>query len=278
MKLIRGIKRLCKAVCGIALIILLSGCSKNTEVSKNKLRVGMECAYAPFNWIQPNFEEGAIKISGGWYASGYDVYIAKYLAERLEKDLEIVKVEWDGLLPSLTSGKIDAIIAGMSATEERKQSIDFTDSYYDSHIVVVLKKGSKYENARSIDEFAGAKITGQIGTLHYRFIDQMKNVDKQVPMDDFSSIISSLNAGKIDGYVSEKPAALTALHMNPSLTYIDFEEGKGFKYDLEDVQIAIGVKKGSSLKDEFNMVLKDISEEMKNELMEKAVENSCKID
>ncbi len=278
MKCIKSIIKLCGAVCGIGLALLLTGCSRNTEASKDKLKVGMECSYAPFNWIQPNFEEKAVKISGGWYASGYDVYIAQHIAKCLGKELEIVKVEWDGLLPSLTSGKIDAIIAGMSATEERKQSIDFTDSYYNSHIVIVLKKGSRYENAKSIDEFAGAKVTGQIGTLHYNFIDQMKGADKQVPMDDFSSIISSLNAGKIDCYVSEKPAALTAVHMNPSLTYIDFEEGKGFKYSQEDVQIAIGIRKGSSLKDKLNEVLADISEETKNELMEKAVKKSCIVD
>ena len=259
----------------IVALVFLAGCSGNNSVSENKFKVGMECSYAPFNWIQPNFERGAVKISGGWYANGYDVYIAKHLSIALGKELEIVKVEWDGLLPALTSGKIDAIIAGMSETEERKQSIDFTDSYYNSHIVIVLKKGSKYETAQSINDFKDAKVTGQIGTLHYDFIDQMQGVDKQVPMEDFSSIISSLNAGKIDCYVSEKPAALTAVHMNPNLTYIDFEKGKGFKQSKEGTTIAIGVRKGSELKDKINDVLNNLSEEDRNALMDHAVEKSC---
>ncbi len=271
MKLIKLISR----ICIVLALAFLTGCSVTDSVSKHKFKVGMECSYAPFNWIQPNFKSGSVKISGGWYANGYDVYIATRIADALGKELEIVKVEWDGLLPALTSGKIDAIIAGMSATQERKQSIDFTDSYYTTHIVIVLKKGSKYENAKSINDFKDAKITGQIGTLHYELINQMRGVDKQVPMEDFSSIISSLNAGKIDCYVSEKPAALTAVHMNPNLTYIDFEEGKGFQQTEQGMNVSIGVRKGSELREKINEILKDISEEDRDKLMQCAVKGSC---
>ena len=210
----------------IVLAVLFSGCgSDSPQNNKEKFRVGMECAYAPFNWIQPNNSNGAIGIPGGWYACGYDVYMAKRIAQALDKELEIVKVDWDGLLPALTSGKIDAIIAGMSATEERKQTIDFTDNYYDSDIVVVTKKDSAYSGAKSLMELNGAKITGQLSTVHYNLIDQIPNVNKQTAMEDFSAMISAVTAGKIDGYVSEKPAAMVAVYTNPSLTYIDFEKG-----------------------------------------------------
>ena len=213
----------------IVLAVLFSGCgSDSPQNNKEKFRVGMECAYAPFNWIQPNNSNGAIGIPGGWYACGYDVYMAKRIAQALDKELEIVKVDWDGLLPALTSGKIDAIIAGMSATEERKQTIDFTDNYYDSDIVVVTKKDSAYSGAKSLMELNGAKITGQLSTVHYNLIDQIPNVNKQTAMEDFSAMISAVTAGKIDGYVSEKPAAMVAVYTNPSLTYIDFEKGKGY--------------------------------------------------
>jgi ABC-type amino acid transport substrate-binding protein len=264
---------------GLILVFILTvftgfaGCSNNLSSDKNKLKVGMECAYAPFNWIQPTSDHGAVEISGGWYACGYDVYIAKMIAEKMGKELEIVKIDWDGLLPALTSGKIDAIIAGMSATEERRQAIDFTNNYYTSNIVVVLKKDGPYASAKSIDDFKGARITGQLSTVHYTLIDQMTGVEKQVPMEDFPSMISAVNAGKIDGYISEKPAALTAVYTNPTLTYIEFEEGKGFKYSQDDVAIAIGVRQGSELKNEINSVLTTINEDTKNELMNEAVEN-----
>lgn len=255
------------------IVTILTGCANQWSSDENKLKVGMECAYAPFNWIQPTNKYGAVKISGGWYACGYDVYMAKKIAEKMGKELEIVKIDWDGLLPALTSGKIDAIIAGMSATEERKQAIDFTNNYYTSNIVVVLKKDSLYASAKSINDFKDARITGQLSTVHYTFIDQMPGVDKQVPMEDFSSMVSAVNAGKIDGYISEKPAALTAVYTNPKLTYIEFEEGKGFKYSQDEVAIAIGVKKGSNLKNQINSVLSTIDEKTKDDLMNEAVKN-----
>ena len=123
---------------------------------------------------------GGVKIDGNAeYAGGYDVEIAKKIAEGLGKELVIVKTEWDGLVPALISGKIDAIIAGMSPTEERKETIDFSDNYYTSNFVMVVKKGSPYEGATSIQDFRGAKITGQLNTSHYGVIDQIKGVKKQ---------------------------------------------------------------------------------------------------
>ncbi len=260
------------SIIAIIFVAFCSGCSlSNPEKSKEKFRVGMECSYAPFNWIQPINSNGAVRISGGWYACGYDVYMARKIANALGKELEIVKVDWDGLLPALTSGKIDAIIAGMSATEERKQTIDFTDNYYDSNIVVVTKKSSCYANAKTLNDLSDAKITGQLSTVHYNLIDQIPGVDKKTAMEDFSAMISAVTAGKIDGYISEKPAAMVAVYTNPSLTYIDFENGKGFNFSQDDVAIAIGLKKGSPLKNDINTVLKDIDLETREELMRQSV-------
>ena len=273
-------KRFKNSIIFLLVVILFSGISilfskfkvKSTS-DQNTLKVGMECAYAPFNWIQPNGNNGAVKISGGWYACGYDVYMAKMIAEKMGKKLEIVKIDWDGLLPALTSGKIDAIIAGMSATPERRRAIDFTNNYYTSNIVVVLKKNSPYISARSLSDLEGARITGQLSTVHYDLIDQIPGVKKKTAMEDFSSMVSAVNAGKVDGYVSEKPAAMTAVYTNPSLTYIEFDPDQGFKFSQDDVAIAIGVRKGNKLKDEINEVLSSIDEQTKTELMNEAVKN-----
>lgn len=119
--------------------------SEAPETTNGTLRVGMECAYAPFNWT--DMEEpsiGAVPISSqgseGLYANGYDVQIAQYIANRLGMKLEIYAITWDGLLPALQSGTVDAIIAGMSPTAEREEEIDFTDVYYSSNLVIIYKK------------------------------------------------------------------------------------------------------------------------------------------
>ena len=255
-------------------LLCFSGCTKDKDNERPVLKVGMECSYAPFNWIQPNDHYGAVRVAPGWYAGGYDVYMAKLVAENMGRALKIVKIDWDGLLPALTSGKIDAIIAGMSATEDRKRSMDFTDNYYDSDIVIVVKKEGKYTNAKSLEDFGGAKITGQLSTVHYDlFIDQIPGVEKQVAMEDFSAMVSAVNAGKVDGYVSEKPSAMVAAYTNPNLKYIEFEKGKGFNFSQDEVSIAIGVKKGNSIREEMNAALSMINGETRTHLMETAVEH-----
>ena len=109
------------------------------------LKVGMECAYAPFNWTdmgEPTVNAVPISSQGseGMYANGYDVQIAQYIANKLNMKLEIYAITWDGLLPAVQSGTVDAIIAGMSPTAEREEEIDFTDVYYSSNLVVIYKK------------------------------------------------------------------------------------------------------------------------------------------
>ena len=106
------------------------------------LTVGMECAYAPYNWTQMDDSNGAVPISNvpGSYANGYDVQIAQYIANRLGLKLEIYAMEWDSLIPAVNSGAIDAIVAGMSPTAERSEQLDFTDTYYESNLVVIIRK------------------------------------------------------------------------------------------------------------------------------------------
>ncbi len=238
--------------------------------------IGMEVNYAPFNWSQSTDKNGAVPVSNspGEYATGYDVWLAQKLCDKLGVKLEIVKTEWDGLPPALESGKIDGILAGMSPTAERRKTIDFTDYYYKSDLVMVVRKDGPYAKAKSLEDFAGAKITGQLNTFHYEVIDQIPNVKKQTALADFPTMITSLSAGKIDGYVSESPGAMAAVVANPSLAYTVFDQGKGFKFTPDDISIAIGLAKDSPARERINEGLSEIPEEERGEAMGKYIELS----
>lgn len=241
--------------------------------AKETLRVGMEVGYAPFNWYQKDDKHNAVKIPSG-YANGYDVQIAKLIAQKLDRELVIVPSDWDSLLgPALNSSKIDLVIAGMSPTSERRKSIDFTNSYYESDIVVVVKKDSKYAKAKTLNDFNLARITGQLNTLHYGLIDQLNGAAKQVAMENFPAMIVALNSNKIDGYIAEKPSALSASFSDPNISFIEFND-KGFEYDKNEVNVAIGVKKGNvKLLEDVNEALLGISKEVREKLMEDSIKN-----
>jgi putative lysine transport system substrate-binding protein len=266
----------------LSVILLLTGCGSSskpetkapaaTSGGNGTFKVGMEAGYAPFNWTQMDASNGGVKIEGSAeYAGGYDVEIAKKIAAGLGKELVIVKTEWDGLVPALTSGKIDAIIAGMSPTAERKQTIDFSNIYYKSDLVMVVKKGGKYEGATSIQDFKGAKITAQLNTFHYSVIDQIKGVAKQPAMDNFPAMRVALESGMIDGYVSERPEGVSASAANKNFKMVEFKEG--FVTSEDDTAIAVGVAKGSPLTSKINEILAGISEKDRTSIMDTAIKN-----
>lgn len=256
----------------IMLIIptVLVGCGSSN--GDDTLVVGLEAGYPPFNWTQMDDSNGGVKIQGtSEYAGGYDVEIAKRIAEGLGKELVVEKIEWSGLLPALESGVIDVIAAGMSPTAERKESIDFSDNYYKSDLVMVVRKGSEYENATSIHDFSGAKITAQQETFHYTVIDQINGVIKDTEMTDFTAMRVALESGIIDGYVSERPEGISASAANENFAMVVFEDG--FETSDDDTAIAVGVVKGSELTEQINEVLAGISEEERQDIMDQAIEN-----
>jgi putative lysine transport system substrate-binding protein len=206
------------------------------------------------------------------FADGYDVQIAKKIATALGVELEIKPIEWEGLIPALESGEIDMIIAGMSPTEKRKLSIDFSDTYFDSNLVMVVKKDGAYANATSIQDFASAKITGQLNTFHYDVIDQINGVKKETALADFSALIQSLASGAIDGYVCEKPGAISAVASNPNFMYVEFSEGNGFTYDPTSSSISVGVRQGSNLVQSINFAISSLTTEDKEAMMTAAIE------
>jgi ABC-type amino acid transport/signal transduction systems, periplasmic component/domain len=253
-----------------------AGCGKNKaseeKTKEETFKIGLEAGYAPFNWTQMDDSNGGVKIDGSAeYAGGYDIEIAKKIAKGLGKKLVVVKTEWDGLVPALASGKIDAIIAGMSPTAERKKTIDFSDNYYKSNLVMVVKKGGKYEGATSIQDFKNAKITAQLNTFHYTVIDQIQGVSKQTAMDNFPAMRVALESGMIDGYVSERPEGVSAEAANSNFKMVEFKTG--FKTSDDDTAIAVGVAKGSKLTPKINEILSGISEDERTKIMDTAIKN-----
>ncbi|BCP62536.1 ABC transporter substrate-binding protein/permease [Streptococcus suis] len=257
----------------ILLLSLLAVFSITTGVKADEyLRVGMEAAYAPFNWTQEDDSNGAVPIEGtNQFANGYDVQVAKKIAESMNKELLVVKTKWEGLVPALTSGKIDMIIAGMSPTEERKKEIAFSDSYYTSIPTLVVRSDSQYADATSLLDFAGAKITAQQGVYLYDLIDQIEGADKQTAMGDFSQIRQALEAGVIDAYVSERPEGRTAEAANKAFKMVELTDG--FETNAEDVTIAVGMRKDDTRITQVNEVLAAFSEADQIALMDNMIEN-----
>lgn len=257
----------------VGAVFCFTGCQNKKDDSK--LYVGMECGYAPFNYTQTDASNGAVKISNAdGYANGYDVMIAKKIAEALGKELVIVKYKFEALIPAVNAKSLDMIIAGMSPTADRKEAIDFSDAYYTSQLVIVVRKAEyegKYANATKLADFKGAKIAAQIGTFHNDALQAQAGkygILPQTPMSDFPALINALKTGAIDGYVAEEPGAKADCAANEELTYISLKNNvTGFSASPEDVQIAIGLIKNSSIKDQINAALKKISAEERVKMM-----------
>ena len=253
-------------------LLLLSFGFANRAQADEYLRIGMEAAYAPFNWTQDDDKNGAVKIEGtNQYANGYDVQIAKQVAKALGKKPLVVKTSWNGLIPALTSGKLDMIIAGMSPTAERKKEIAFSNSYYTSEPVVLVNKDGSYANAKTLKDFKGAKITSQQGVYLYNLISQLTGAKQETAMGDFAQMRQALESGVIDGYISERPEALTAESANSKFKMIQFK--KGFEVNEEDATIAIGMRKNDNRLEQVNAAIAKISSKDQVALMDKMIQN-----
>ncbi|MBP7349080.1 MAG: transporter substrate-binding domain-containing protein, partial [Butyrivibrio sp.] len=198
-------------------------------VKPGKLRVAMECAYAPYNWTQPDDANGGVKIAESVdYANGYDVMMAQKIADSLGLTLEIVKLDWDSLIPAVQSGTVDCVIAGQSITAEREESVDFSDPYFYASIVTLVKSSSKYASAASIADLSGAKATSQINTIWYdKCIPQIPGVSIQPAQKTAPQMLVALDSGATDIVVTDMPTAKAALIAYPDMKLLDFSGTKG---------------------------------------------------
>ena len=246
-----------------------------TGVEDGVLTVGMECAYAPYNWTQMDDSNGAVPISNvpGAYANGYDVMIAQKICEANGWQLEIVSSAWDSLCPAVQSGTMDANIAGQSMTADRMQEVDMAGPYYYATIVCVTTKDSPYASATSIADLAGGKCTAQSGTIWYdSCLPQIPDGNILPAQESAPAMLVALEAGKCDAVVTDMPTGMAALVAYPDFKLLDFAGTEGdFEVSEEEINIGISVKKDSPLTAQLNEALKDLTTDDFDSMMEEAI-------
>ena len=239
----------------VASLFLLSACgsssSKDTSLSdvkdKGTLVVAMNPEFAPF--------EFKTLVDGKDTIVGADVEIAKAIADELGVDVKFSSMSFNNVLASLQSGKADIAISGISATAERKKAYDFSDSYYESENVVLIRKTDvdKYTDTDSLD---GLSVGTQKGTIQETVASEQLTGAKVVSLTQNSEMINELKNSQIEAVVLEKPIAEGYVANNSDLTISNIT----LTSDDTDAY-AVALPKGSTkLKNKINKVIKKLKE------------------
>ncbi len=233
------------AVGALAVLIAFSTTAAYSQEAK-KIRIGVEGAYPPFSQIDT---DGKLK--------GFDIDIANALCAELKAECVMVQQEFDAMIPGLLSRKIDAVIASMSITEERKKSVDFSDKYYQTPARFVAKAGSKLEV--SVAGLKGKRIGVQRTTIHDRFATATFTQSEIVRYTKQDDAFLDLTAGRLDGALVDLMAANAGFLQTPA--------GKGFAFlgpiysdpKFFGVGAGIAVRKADiALRDRLNVAIKAI--------------------
>lgn len=244
-------------------------------VEDGVLTVGMECAYAPYNWTQTDDSNGAVPIvnNPGSYANGYDVMIAQRICDTYGWELEIQSIGWEGLIPALQAGTIDAVIAGQSMTAERMEQVDMAGPYFYASIVCVTKADSEQAAAKGISELTGT-CTAQTGTIWYdSCLPQIAGAEIMPESETAPAMIMAVASGTVDFICTDMPTALGACATYSDLTILDFTGTEDdFTVDEGEINIGISVLKGNTeLKDAIDTVMAPLNADIFNALMNQAI-------
>jgi ABC-type amino acid transport substrate-binding protein len=217
------VKRLLSAFAAAAVLVGAAGMAPAS--ADDVLRIGVEGAYPPFSWKEP---DGTLK--------GFDIDIAMALCDKMGRQCELVEQDWDGIIPALLAKKYDAIVASMSITEERKKRVDFTDKYYHEPAKFVAAKDAGLE--ATPEGLAGKSVGVQRGTIHQCYMEKMfPDTDLRLYGTQEEEGFLNTDAGK------------------------DFAFFGGDQYDLEchGEGAGIAVRKGEDdLREAFNKAIKEI--------------------
>ena len=256
------------------LALVAAGCTAGSG-DDNVLSVAMECSYAPYNWTQPDDSNGAVPIKDSAdYAYGYDVMMAKYLAEQMGMELEIVRLDWDSLVPAVQSGTVDCVIAGQSITAKRLKQVDFTTPYYYASIVTLVMADGPYADATGISDLAGATCTSQQATGWYdTCLPQIENANILPAMDSAPAMLVALDSGRCDLVVTDMPTAMAACVAYPEMKLLDFTGTEDdFAVSEEEINIGISVQKGNeTLLNKLNEALATLTTDDFTRMMDEAI-------
>jgi arginine/ornithine transport system substrate-binding protein len=211
-----------------------------------KIRIGVEGAYPPFSQIDT---DGKLK--------GFDIDIANALCAEMKAECVLVQQDFDGMIPGLISRKIDAVIASMSITEERKRSVDFSDKYYQTPARFVAKIDAKLDPSPA--GMKGKRIGVQRTTIHDRFATATFKQSEMVRYTKQDDAFLDLSSGRLDAALVDLIAASTGFLKTP--------QGKGFAFTgpvYDDpkyfgVGAGVAVRKGDNeLRTRLNAAIKAI--------------------
>lgn len=245
------------------------------EISAPKiLRIGVECDYAPNNWEENHPSDYSVPLSNhqGYYADGYDIQIAKIVADNLKCTLEVKKLAWDHLIPALLRGEIDAIFSGMLDNKERRRMINFSDTYEvsETEYAVIVNTSTKYVMASKLTDFKGAKFTGQKSTNLYSAISQIPGAIALPAVDTVTEMLEAITSGRADASVINLDTGRSYEVVHKNLKVIRFPKGRGFNVGFSG--ICAGVRKNDKeLLSKINDAIEGIKKSERRSIMEKVV-------
>jgi len=238
------------------------------------LCVGSECNYPPNNWEEVKSSDSNVPISNkeGFYAEGYDIQIAKLVAEKMGAKLEVKKISWQYLIEALNKREIDVIFSGMLDTTIRKQTISFSD-FYDIHSAsynIIVRRDGKYAGAKTLKDFIGARFMTPQNTKLDWAAAQIKGAIRLPPAPNIQEIFEKLKKNDIDATIIDSDMARTYERVFPDFMSVKFSEGEGFKFDFTG--ICAGVRKGDiKLQKKINDALQSISKRERQRIMDQTI-------
>jgi polar amino acid transport system substrate-binding protein len=206
-----------------------------SEAAK-KLVMGTSPDYPPYESVDAK-QNGEIV--------GMDIDIANYIADQLGYELEIASMDFNGLIAALQAGRVDFVMSGMSVTEERKQSVTFSDSYYTARNTIVSRKEHAYETTQQL---SGKLVGAQLGSIQDLYAETVEGV-KLKKLNKIADLIQELNSGRMDAAIVEDAVAIEMVRANPHLILSFLPAGE------EDNGYAIAFPKQTGLVGDFNRVL-----------------------
>ena len=283
----RDFLKISSLVAGMGSLVVLSGCGPaaqdaTTDDSSDAgaddasteaatlgdgvtLRVGMEAAYAPYNWQVSEASEYTIPIENvsGAYADGYDVQVAKMIAEALGMEPVAVKLDFTGLIDALNNGQIDIVCAGMSVDPDRAQSADFSDSYIDDDIVMITTQDSPYARATTFADLSGASVMGQAATMYDTVIDQIPDINHMTPGETVPIVVESLASGTSDVITYSMLSVPKLLETYPNFVELEMED----KFEGSVMPDNAAIAKGQdAILEQINEVINAIPEDERQQM------------